>query len=776
MSFSKRSDAAHVCHSKPLDSVKNWNDHFSGLMLSLSLFPRYYELDENCYPSFLDENNEAMDLFSFISHADPTKVRVGKIEKAGDQVSLLEATRERVVLLAPPVPATTASSEGNMTKSIDRLFDEGNGAEKEHSIGERLRKKRKATRDASGSTLPLKKLRDDYGTSSASASTSGKSRAVMHDLLNNNKLAAEIRITTAATVPLITSFVTPTPEREGVDHTDSISGPNLRTKSAAVRFVISSDSSHHSGTHAVDVEVSSLVRYTILDPPVMTAAVATTAAVGTSLVSVSKVTVKPVNPTIFGDSMSTSGHDVAGPSILVHRELSADSFYAIQDMNPETLHRVYVPKWTVTNESFLDDPYMCHTLTDHLAPPALFSQLHAMEYDQLYAEFNVGATRQTCLGAEVRMRAEYTLRKKKILEDKCAQQTNLLKERDAEISILKSKLLLKEAEAAEAIHGRVATIEAAEALHAAELNLLKKRNSTLEAKMRASEAKATTLESKKNGLTDQTTCAKLRNQVAGYEIFKEQIEAVQDEQLTVIKCLQSPEYLSVLGRAIGRAVDKGMQDGLAAGIEHGKAGRSFNDVAAHNPSADADYVTAVNALRNVDFSLLTLLASQKDASIANIMDSLRLEGPVAKISGAGELQPSHEQLMLLIHRPKNNVVLRETSLSFSLEVIHNRIQRIRGDAEARRLSLSDAMVTLIEPLSSEDLLGEVSTTGVPVTADVVTTLSTTFAQSVLVSIPSLSVADHGDVHAELQVDDPSSGGIVFEKEELETSPEPVVGS
>ncbi|GKF66381.1 hypothetical protein Tco_0192898, partial [Tanacetum coccineum] len=82
---------------------------------------RYYELDENSYPSFLDD------------HADPTKVRVGEMEKAGDQVPLLEATRGRVVPLAPPVLVTAASSEGNMTESIDRLFDEGNGAEKEHS-------------------------------------------------------------------------------------------------------------------------------------------------------------------------------------------------------------------------------------------------------------------------------------------------------------------------------------------------------------------------------------------------------------------------------------------------------------------------------------------------------------------------------------------------------------------------------------------------------------------------------------------------------------------
>ncbi|GJR87331.1 hypothetical protein Tco_0211342 [Tanacetum coccineum] len=168
-----------------------------------------------------------------------------------------------------------------------------------------------------------------------------------------------------------------------------------------------------------------------------------------------------------------------------------------------------------------------------------------------------------------------------------------------------------------------------------------------------------------------------------------------------------------------------MQDGLVAGIEHGKAGRALSDVAAYNPSADADYVVAVSALRDVDFSLLTLLASQKDASIADIMDYLHLEGPAAETPDAGGLQPSHEQLMLPIHRRKDNV-------------------RIKGDAKARHLSLSDAMVPLIEPLSSKNLLGEASTSRVPVTADV--------------------------------VEDPSSGGIVFEKEELETSPEPVAGS
>ncbi|GKD87515.1 hypothetical protein Tco_1358669, partial [Tanacetum coccineum] len=282
-----------------------------------------------------------MDPFSFIHNADPTKV--GKMEKAGDQVPLLEATRGRVVPLAPPVPVTAASSEGNMIENIDRLFDKGNGAEKEHStkVGEYVALT-EAIVEPVNKDVPEKPR-------SASPSTGWKSRAVMQSLLDRSKLAAEIRVTAVAIVPLVTSSVTPTPKREGGDHTDSVSGPNLQTKPAAVRFIISSDSSHHSDTHDLDVEVSSLVRSTVPDPPVMTAAVTTTVVVETSLVSVSKATAKPVNPTLFGDSMSTSGHDVAGPSSLVHLELFADSFYAIQDLNPKTLHRVYVPKWTVTN-------------------------------------------------------------------------------------------------------------------------------------------------------------------------------------------------------------------------------------------------------------------------------------------------------------------------------------------------------------------------------------------------------------------------------------------
>nr|GFD35064.1 hypothetical protein [Tanacetum cinerariifolium] len=71
--------------------------------------------------------------------------------------------------------------------------------------------------------------------------------------------------------------------------------------------------------------------------------------------------------------------------------------------------------------------------------------------------------------------------------------------------------------------------------------------------------------------------------------------------------------------------------------------------------------------------------SKKDASIVDLIDSFRLEGPLAEIPRAEELQPSPEQLMLPIHRVEDNVILGETFVSFSLQIVHSRVQRVRGE-------------------------------------------------------------------------------------------------
>ncbi|GKG23121.1 hypothetical protein Tco_0388424, partial [Tanacetum coccineum] len=107
--------------------------------------------------------------------------------------------------------------------------------------------------------------------------------------------------------------------------------------------------------------------------------------------------------------------DLAGTSQPEESEGFDDSFYAPTTLDPSEAKRWYVPRWSITNDSLLDDDFSCRTLVDRVAPPAFFSALHSMDYDQLYMEFNIGATRQVCLGGEVRSRSEHELELKEKL-------------------------------------------------------------------------------------------------------------------------------------------------------------------------------------------------------------------------------------------------------------------------------------------------------------------------------------------------------------------------
>ncbi|GKC40166.1 hypothetical protein Tco_1052550, partial [Tanacetum coccineum] len=563
------------------------------------------------------------------------------------------------------------------------------------------------------------KLSKHISTSGVDASTGGKYVAALQGLLEHSTLPVEVGVTAVPTSPFITSSY-PTE-----------------------RFVVLSDSPCHSSSNAADAEVSSVVRPHIPDPPIMTTAIATTVVAAASYFLVPRAGDEPVHASIFADSTSagTVGPDIASPSQPASTELSTDTFYVSQDMDSEMLRQIYVPKWNMVIESALNDPDVCRSLVDQLAPLVLFSQLRGMDYDQLFAEFKLGL-----------------------------HARHVLALRDVEIASLRAQLTLKEDEAAEVIRlrGQVSVAEAIEATRVAELNGLKKRTATLEGQLSCDElsVKAASFESEKDKLTDQvsmleTTCSGLRDQVSGYELFKEQTEAVQDEQVKILSDkvaelvmgmdLHLDEefyphfltiiYLAALGGAIDRAIDKGMQYGMAVDIDHEKARRGLVDVATYNPSAEANYIFAVNALRAMNFPTLAQLESQKDASMADIMGLLHLEGP----SG----------------------YWRDFFI-FSLDIIHARVQRIRGDAASHRLPLSDAMVPLIESLSAENLIGEASTSGVSATATT-TALSTTFIQTS--SVPPISVADYEVSGAGPSTKVPSPLKIVFEKEELETTPE-----
>ncbi|GKF30967.1 hypothetical protein Tco_0100765, partial [Tanacetum coccineum] len=85
---------------------------FPELFLCFVGISRYYELDDNCYSTFLGDDDKEMDLFTFIHHADPTKVWIGEREVGEGEVLLLELTRSRVV------PPAGVNEQGNQNEDV----------------------------------------------------------------------------------------------------------------------------------------------------------------------------------------------------------------------------------------------------------------------------------------------------------------------------------------------------------------------------------------------------------------------------------------------------------------------------------------------------------------------------------------------------------------------------------------------------------------------------------------------------------------------------------
>ncbi|GKB36079.1 hypothetical protein Tco_0881021 [Tanacetum coccineum] len=553
MSFSKCPGNDVVCYTKPLDSLKNWNDrffwvdsfacpasfpwstskgvpkdpfpksskfnakHYAIIVAYPALFhnypepflclvgiSRYYTLDGDTYPEFLRDGDEEMDLLSFIRTDDPMKVRVGERQCADGEPRLLETTVEQ-----------GDSASGGQGVDIQPVIAAADTIVEDVAPLQPMRRKKRKTVDvdASGPSHPPKKLREDYGDPNGPFVV-GKLKSAVQRFLAGAVLYAEVRGEPIPTLPFVTSSVSATPERENENPADSVTGPNLRTISAPQRFIISLDSSHHSGANIAEAEVDSIVRSSTLIIAIVVTATVDAAAT-------TKET--PVKPSLFGAGSSSAGG--TNPTLGGFLDVSGSDFLigGIRTVvEPDfDLQKVYVPQWSVTNRSRLDDDRVCHEMLDEFAPLKFFASIRGMEHDQLFTEFNVGAARQVSLSAELRMRFDS----------------------------LKAQLLVKEAEAAEAIRLRTkaSKFEVVEKSLRDEGESLKERNTIIEkeksvldvrvldlsatVKVREqeaadSDAMVTAVKLQNDKLADQVhalevTCSSLRDQIPTYERLKE---------------------------------------------------------------------------------------------------------------------------------------------------------------------------------------------------------------------------------------------------------------
>ncbi|GKF29438.1 hypothetical protein Tco_0095780, partial [Tanacetum coccineum] len=100
MSFSKRPGKnTPQCYTKPLDSLKNWNNHFFWVdeRIFLTVVAWRISAPKDGMPSADTYSALDIDLFNLISAPNPVKVKTGTRPRAAHEVSLLTATATRVI-------------------------------------------------------------------------------------------------------------------------------------------------------------------------------------------------------------------------------------------------------------------------------------------------------------------------------------------------------------------------------------------------------------------------------------------------------------------------------------------------------------------------------------------------------------------------------------------------------------------------------------------------------------------------------------------------------
>nr|GEU75996.1 hypothetical protein [Tanacetum cinerariifolium] len=479
-------------------------------------------------------------------------------------------------------------------------------------------------------------------------------------------------------------------------------------------FVISSDSSHHSGANIAEAEVDSIVR-------------------------------APVVPSLFGVGSSSTRRTDSVPDgffdVSVCDFLIGD-IRTIVDPDSD-LQKVYVSRWSATNRFGLDDSRICLEMLDEFGPPKFFASVRGMDHDQLFTEFNVEAARQISLNAE--------------------SQSSIVVERGRSHRGYPSSAEVFKFKAVEqSLRGEVEVLRDQSAALEREKNELSVKVTDLSASVKVREHEVTDLDA-------QVTAVKLQNDNLADQVYADFVDialhleekfyshlitTISEHQwlltygmeLAVVKCLNSTEYLSALGAAISKAVEKGMQEGLSVGTTHGAEGRKLVDVAAYNPSAEADHLSDLQRLQNVNFSLIVELKSNKDAIIDTIMNLLHLDDVLAERIGLIKSQPHVNQLMVPIHHSPDQRIVGASALSLSLEVSHSRVKKMRENIPKHVSALRGVFVPLSEPLSAIALEGMEGNSGS--THDTTTTLSKTFVFAS--TVPPISTDDYEVAHVDGQ--------------------------
>nr|GEW72435.1 hypothetical protein [Tanacetum cinerariifolium] len=278
---------------------------------------------------------------------------------------------------------------------------------------------------------------------------------------------------------------------------------------------------------------------------------------------------------------------------------------------------IYRPEWGVTNGSLFDTPEACQDLVDHVAPPGYFFKLRHIYNEDFLGQYNVARRDKRIQARELEIKnlealLETEADMKKVAEDKSARLIKELEDmrtRFSDLQVIHEHLSQQVASLKEQASGEEKLKAAFEEFKRYEDDRVERRCAELDARL-----DALSIDFDEELYPHMLTAIAVRKWVIGHGL-----------RLAAMKCDKSLDTRLAFADVVFAGISKGMSEGLRHGVEHGLAQRNVESIEAYDLEAEAKFVAALQALKDLKYPLLDQLEGLKDAPIDVIMAALYLE-------------------------------------------------------------------------------------------------------------------------------------------------------
>nr|GEW12000.1 hypothetical protein [Tanacetum cinerariifolium] len=297
---------------------------------------------------------------------------------------------------------------------------------------------------------------------------------------------------------------------------------------------------------------------------------------------------------------------------------------------------------------------------NHAAPPGYFSELRHMHNEEFLRQYNVNLSRQVAIGSQLRLRFEQEAKLLRKSVAQVARRDKRILARDLEIKNLEA-LLETEADMKKAAEDKSAgLIQELEDMRARFSDLqvsnehLSQHVATLQEHVSEEEKLKAAFEEFKRYEDDRVErrCTELDARLDALsidfdeELYSHMLTAIAGRRwvrghglrLAVMKCGESLEMRQAFADVVH-------------GVEHGQAQLNVESIEAYDPEAEAKFVAALQALKDLKYPLVDQLEGLKDAPIDVIMAALYLESDSGDDASQyiRDLRPSSSQLTIPVY-------------------------------------------------------------------------------------------------------------------------------